>query len=70
MNYHDEPRDLSTWRCPECGWQTTSSINRTCNNCGYRGDWIQPGETELYVDLFEEMRHLDNPAYCAPTTEQ
>lgn len=34
--------------CPMCGLQTRNDHGRTCGECGYRGDWIQPGEAHLY----------------------
>jgi hypothetical protein len=36
------------YTCPECGYETEDSRCRTCPECDYNGDWIQPGEEDLY----------------------
>jgi hypothetical protein len=65
-------RDLTKWQCPECATEKGSSSRRTCNKCGYRGDWIQPGEVMTYSNnkkflgvesislLFDERRKSEN----------
>lgn len=36
------------YTCPNCRYQTVADRSRTCPECGYCGDWIQPGEESLY----------------------
>ena len=47
-------RDLTKFQCPACGFQTGVSSTRTCPSCGYRGDWVQPGETKTYAQQMAE----------------
>jgi predicted ATP-dependent serine protease len=55
-------RNLEQFQCPECGFQKTSSFGRTCDDCGYRGDWVQPGETMTYEET-KRLEMYDNPAH-------
>ena len=43
-------RDLTKFQCPKCSAEKSSSHGRTCEDCGYRGDWIQIGEIMTYAD--------------------
>lgn len=43
-------RDVTKFQCPKCGNQTATSSGRTCEKCGYNGDWIQPMEILTYAD--------------------
>lgn len=36
------------WRCPQCRAEYGDHQGRRCAQCGYTGDWIQPGETALH----------------------
>lgn len=51
-------RDLTTWQCPSCGYQTKQQYSRSCSECDYRGDWVQPGETLTYAEQKELDRLL------------
>lgn len=43
-------RDLSKFQCPKCAAEKSGSWGRTCTECGYNGDWIQPGEVMTYAE--------------------
>lgn len=43
-------RDLTKFQCPNCAAEKGSSYGRTCENCEYKGDWIQPNEVMTYAD--------------------
>lgn len=49
--YKEQARtvDENIYLCPNCRLPTTNTSSRKCLNCGYVGDWIQPGETETYA---------------------
>jgi hypothetical protein len=57
------PADLSTYRCPACGYAATGSSSRTCPACQYHGDWIQPGETATYAARRMELARAADAAY-------
>lgn len=48
------------YTCPKCHLSVAVEYGRSCTNCGYRGDWIQPGETHLYKCPARE----DATAHC------
>lgn len=65
--------DINTWRCPECGFATMGTNSRTCPNCQYNGDWIQPGQTITYsehkrmkglVEDYEGFDKAEQEAQC------
>mgnify|MGYP000256078129 CR=1 FL=1 len=45
-----KPReDLLAFACPSCGHESRNCLGRQCPKCPHKGDWIQPGMTELYT---------------------
>jgi ssDNA-binding Zn-finger/Zn-ribbon topoisomerase 1 len=42
--------DLTAWACPKCAFESKTHTSRTCPECGYTGDWVQPGQYLTYAE--------------------
>jgi len=63
---------LDTWRCPCCVFSSQCGRgSRTCPDCGYTGDWVQPGELRTYAEQTGKMLirlvRFQNGVECAWT---
>lgn len=56
--------DPEAFQCPKCGFESRTHTSRTCPQCLYRGDWVQPGQTLTYAEQKELASRTSDIVVC------